>query len=320
MKESFGKVYARLYRENFKELESLRNKARRSKALAIISVPLIPFVMMVLAGAPAKYIMVIVGLFIIGLIYSAIIDHSMFRTTKGQPEYVERFKEKIVGPIIENMFEGAKYEAKNGIPIKEYIKAGYRERIDNYSSEDLITAQLKLSGKTTTVISLADVHIELGHINEELRDVKYLNYQIGDFRPFYGIVGSFSIPKDIGKRIYIRSNGTVADYSKRKVKMDMPEFEKIFDVESEDEVLAMRILTADVMAEMIDLYNKYQYRFEISIINDAVYMRLKTGDMFEPNVFKSSLEYKQLEKYYLVLKALINIATHICDTILKLDI
>ena len=38
----------------------------------------------------------------------------------------------------------------------------------------------------------------------------------------------------------------------------MSDFEKIFDVESNDKIFAMRILTPDIMTEILDLYRKIQ--------------------------------------------------------------
>ena len=226
--------------------------------------------------------------------------------------YPEVFKEKIITPLIENAFEGAKYMPKEGISSFEYRKAGYKEAYDRFHSEDQIVAPLRIKDEIVTSISFSEVHTQ-----RESRDSD------GDttwVTVFYGLAGGFLIPKETGKKIYIRANGRVSNWNKSKVKMDMPEFEKIFDVESDDNILTMRILTSDVMAEMIDLYKKYKYRFEINILNDTVYMRLSTGPMFEPSIFKSSMEYKQIEKYYLVLKALTNIAEHVYETISQLEI
>ena len=49
-------------------------------------------------------------------------------------------------------------------------------------------------------------------------------------------------------------------------------------------------------------------------------MRLRTGPMFEPGIFKESMQYKQIEKYYLVLKALTSLASHMYDTVNKIEI
>ena len=309
MKESFGQLYARLYRENFEELEALRSKAKRNSVGVIFATATI----FILASInPIFILLLIAGLVIWAVRSSRIKGKQSFEVQKRGRTYPEVFKEKIVGPIIEHTFETAKYNAKQGLSSFDYNKAGYNDRYDRFFSDDLIIAPLKADNDISTFITFAEVHTE----RESRDDDGHTTY----VTVFHGLAGSFLIPKNVGKRIYIRSNGRVNGWNKNKVKMDMPEFEKVFDVESDDPILAMRILTSDVMAEMIDLYKKYKYRFEINIINDTVYMRLRTGVMFEPNVFKSSVEYKQIEKYYLVLKALTNIAEHIYDTILRLEV
>lgn len=305
-KESFSELYARLYTENFAELEAMRAKAKKSTSLLII----------VIAGI---FILASINPIFILLIFLAIIIYAISSSKNKkvpvemrEKSYPEVFKDKIVTPLIENTFEGAKYMPKQGMTSMEYRRAGYKESYDRFHSEDQIIAPLTVDDKVVTSISFAEVHTE--------RESKDSDGDTTWVTVFYGLAGSFLIPKDTGKNICIRANGRVSNWNKNKVKMDMSEFEKIFDVESDDPILTMRILTSDVMAEMIDLYQKYKYRFEINILQDTVYMRLSTGPMFEPSIFKSSMEYKQIEKYYLVLKALTSIAEHVYDTIAQIEI
>lgn len=306
MKESFSELYARLYQENFAELEAMRSKAKKTSVMLIFAIAGI----FILSSINPIFII----LFCLALVIWGIKQTKLKKPTTVNREktYQEVFKEKIVGPMIENVFEGAKYDSKAGISSHEYRKAGYRENYDRYWSDDLIIAPLKVDNEIATSISFAEVHIEKESKDSD-GDTTYVTV-------FHGLAGSFLIPKSTGKEIYIRANGRVSSWNKNKVKMDMSEFEKIFDVESDDPILAMRILTSDVMADMIDLYTKYKYRFEINILDDTVYMRLRTGAMFEPNVFKSSMEYKTIEKYYLVLKALMTIAAKVYDTVAKIEI
>ena len=306
MKENFSELYARLYNENFAELEQLRVKEKKTTTMVIVAV-IAMFLLSIISP-----IFVIVGIVCI-IIYSVnSIKKNNTVVKNREKNYREVFKEKIVGPMIENTFGSAKYDAKAGISSFEYNKAGYREHYDRYHSEDLIIAPLKVEGDISTFMTIAEVHTEDKHTDKD----GHTSYTT----VFHGLTSSFLLPKSLEKNIYIRSNGRVGSWNKNKVKMDMPEFEKIFDVESDDAILAMRVLTADVMAEMIDLYTKYKYRFEINILNDTICMRLKTGPMFEPSVFKESMEYKQIEKYYLVLKALTSIASHIYDTVARIEI
>ena len=306
MKENFSALYARLYNENIAELEHLRAKEKKATTGLIICIIAI-FLLSIISP-----LFVIIGMVCI-IIYAINRTKKSSLNMKGREKtYREVFKEKIVGPIIENSFGNSKYDPRAGISSFEYKKAGYKEHYDRYHSEDLIIAPLTVEGDVSTFMTIAEVHTEDEHTDED----GHTSYTT----VFHGLTSSFLLPRGLGKNIYIRSNGRVSGWNKNKVKMDMPEFEKIFDVESDDAILTMRVLTADVMAEMIDLYEKYKYRFEINILNDTIYMRLRTGPMFEPSVFKESMEYKQIEKYYLVLKALTSIASHIYDTANKIEV
>lgn len=309
MKESFGELYSRLYRENFNELEALRKEAKKSSLVVIfiilglfILVPLFPVLF------PIVFIGIPIAIFI-GIVKTNNTNNKI--STRGKT-YSEVFKEKIVGPIIENAFSEAQYNAKSGISQLDYNRARYKEGYDRFHSEDLVIAPLRIKDEITTFITFSEVHTE--RVSTDSEGHKQVS------TVFHGLAGSFLLPKSIEKNIFIRSNGRISRANKNKVNMDMSEFEKLFDVECQDNILAMRILTADVMSAMVELYQQYKYRFEISITNDTVYMRLRTGPVFEPNIFGNSMEYKQLEKYYLILRAITNIASQVYDTINRLEI
>lgn len=306
MKESFAQLYTRLYRENFDELEKMRAQAK-SDSIKIIFVIL----GMMILSISIPIIMPIIFLIIIALLIKKAKKSKSNVQWQGKT-YVDVFKEKIIAPIIENVFEDSRYEAKRGLDKYEYNKAGYKEHFDRYRSEDLVIAPLRVNNEIVTTIKFAEVHTETVSRDSDGNTTYHT--------VFWGLAGSFLIPHNLGRNIYIRTNGRVSGWNKKKVKMDMPEFEKIFDVESDDAILVMRILTADVMTEMIELYQKYKYKFEINILDDTVHMRIRSVSMFEPNVFNSSLQYKRLEKYYLVLKAVTSIAEHVYDNISRLEL
>ena len=141
----------------------------------------------------------------------------------------------------------------------------YRDYFDRYSSEDMITATITGNDNKKTTIRFAEVHTE-----RESRDKDgHTTYTT----IFCGLAGMMNLNKDIGTKIYIRNNALFNSLSNNRVKMDMTEFEKRFDVECEDKILAVRLLTSDVMTEMLDLYNKFKYslylqnsHFKLSII------------------------------------------------------
>ena len=55
--------------------------------------------------------------------------------------------------------------------------------------------------------------------------------------------------------------------------MDSKEFEKYFDIYSENKIVAMQILTSDIMESLIEFYNKYQLEYEIVFRNNTIYLK-----------------------------------------------
>ncbi len=304
MKEGFGTLYTRLYNENKEELEQLRLKSKEEtkKILYGVLAVFVGFIVLSFLG---------LGIFLIPVIMITmvvlIIKTVKNGAAKESPtfQYKKLFKEKIIVPLITNIFEGAEYRPNEGWTKAQYREGGYREIIDRYSSEDLIISPIKLKEGTESTIEFCEVHTE-----RESRD-KDGNTSYTTI--FHGLASKMKIDKDLGTEIYIKRNWSVMN--KNKIKLDSTEFEKKFDVESEDKIMAVRVLTADVMAEMVDINNKYGYSFEIHIIRDTIYMRVFTGEVFEPNIFKDSMEYQTLEKYYMVIQAMMSLSTHIYKVI-----
>lgn len=308
MKRSFNEVYNEMYRENYEELEVLRKQSKKVvvKVIAIILLVIVACIIF------PKY----EGIILLGSIFLLIfylIIASKKNPELGKPTgYREVFKEKVIAPLISNVFEEASFNPLQGISRYEYKEAGYKDDIDRYYSEDLVTAKIIGNDGVKVNIKFAEVHTESEHTDSD-GDRTYTT-------EFRGLAGQVDLNKNINNEIYIRKNWSVSSFNKNKIKMDMSEFEKIFDVEGTDKILTLRILTSEIMTEMIDLYNKYKYRFEIHIINNKIYMRIATGAVFEPNIFKKAIDYKTVERYYLILQAAMNISKHIYDTVNEIEL
>ena len=309
MKEEFELIYTKLYNENQLELEELRLKSKNEtkKVIFWIVAVFLGFMLLFVSG---------IALFALPFIFLGaffvIINLSKSALSKDSPTlmYKKVFKEKIIVPLINNIFQGATYSPNKGWTISQYKEAGYRDVIDRYSSEDLIIAPIKLREGESSVIEFCEVHTEKEHEDKD----GHTSYTT----VFHGIASKMKISKNIVKEIYIKRNW--ATFGNRKVKMDSSEFEKKFDVETTDKILAVRVLTSDVMAEMLDMREKYGYQFEMHIICDTIYMRVFTGEVFEPNIFKNSMEHKTLEKYYKVIDAMMSLSKHIYSVIDDIEI
>ena len=80
--------------------------------------------------------------------------------------------------------------------------------------------------------------------------------------------------------------------------MDSAEFEKNFDIYSSDQILAMRILTSDIMDYMVNFTTENKVKFEITILNQDLFIRIHCKNMFEASLSKSSIDENILKEYY----------------------
>ncbi len=307
MKESFSELFTRLYNENITELEKLRKKEKSKTVISgVIACAVFVFGLI----KPKIALMLLPGLLLI--LFILIIIGLFVKKKNNKKGYISCFKEKVIAPLVSNIFEDGKYEPNNGLTKSQYMAAEYKDDIDRYESEDLITAKITLNDNVKSDLQFSEVHTMSKHTDSD----GHSSYST----EFRGLAGEMQLGKDVGTKIYIRNNSEINKATKNRVKLDMSEFENKFDVECEDKILAVRLLTSDVMTEMLELYNKFKYKFEIHILNQKIYMRLHTGEMFEPEVFQSSMEFQIVQRYYLALQATMDVFKHINEKIIELEI
>lgn len=320
-KESFTQLYTRLYNENFNELEALREK-EKSQTIKIILAMIGVFIAFPIFPLLGVILFIVLIVWIIKsnlknmqkaatvakthIVNGEVVSSSILQ---GEKSYKHVFKEKIIAPIINHVFPDAKYTPFFGIRESEYNR-GRWESYDRYGSEDKITTSvsLKENKDINLELTIAEVHTENRHEDDE-GHVSYTTV-------FHGLAGSINLPREIGCYLKVVKNGlNLFGGSKDRLEMDMAEFEKMFDVKTDDKIKAMQILTSDIMTELIDLVRTTKVKFEFYINNDTMHIRFHTGEVFEPEVFGKSMQLDKLRKYCDIIETVKNATQHICDVI-----
>lgn len=310
--KSFNEVYEQVHKESFEELEILRKKAKRKlfRSLLIIGIVIV-FVVFFFKKANSDYFMsgrqtIFLFYFSAVIVMISIIVITAISKTKYKPT----FKEKVIGPFIKNIDKNLQYKPNEGISSVIY-RMGEFEGYDNYYTEDLIIG--KLDEKYN--FQMAEVRTE-----EESTDSD------GDthtYTVFHGLFGNVECAKNIETTFKVRSDKGVLGKmfkGKTKVEMDSQEFEKYFDVYGDNKIIVMQILTSEVMSTMIDFIQQSKIKYELTINKDQMYIRFHTGGVFEPSLFKNSLDYSMLKKYYDILDFVFKVTREINSVIEKTDI
>lgn len=234
---------------------------------------------------------------------------------KRERKYVSIYKKEVLSNFIKLVDSNLEYETENifsdGI-ILDYENANFsNEYFDIYSVDDYISGSINNEIYT----QMSDIHLQRreeyhsdGETQEDIIEV------------FQGIYSKTQCSKDIKSSIKILKNQFKFFNRNARVEMDSQEFEKYFDIYSDDKILAMRLLTSDVMATLIDFYNTYNIIYEIVINDSEIHMRFFTGPMFEPKIFGNSMDKKLLLEYFYILKFVVDVTKEINSALNEIEI
>jgi len=295
--QEFEDIYQQLYRDNISGLESMRKQARWRTVIQY-AIPLLIFIV----GFKNQSVFMVALIIFIALI---------FINSKYISKYKETYKSEIIAKFIKLINNKLVYKSNSQELLSmedDYKKASFDNKVFNrFYPDDYIEGLLN----NEFFVKMSDLHIQ-HHVKSGKHSHTY--------EVFQGIFVQTGCNKDIGTYIKISKNQLKMFGQQYRVEMDSQEFEKYFDIYSENKMITMQLLTSDVMAILIDFYNKYNVDYEIVIRNNKIYMRFFTGAMFEPKIFGNSMDKELLLRYYCILKFIVDVTKEVNKALKEVEI
>lgn len=242
-------------------------------------------------------------------IYAAILSVSVIgflflRSSMKYNEYRTQFKKEVVGKIVKCINPTYTYGADQHISESFYNRShifSHKTAPDSFSGNDLVTG---LIGKTPFQFSEIESQEEEVYYNSN-GDRKTKSVTI-----FKGIFFVAEFHKNLKQETIVvpeKENINILGKEKKKhpifgdlVKLENPEFEKIFSVYSNNQNEARYILTPTMMEAMVSVYKNYNRKIYFSFIGENVYFSMPMSkDMFEPTIWKA-LKYKDIEEMFIL--------------------
>lgn len=224
---------------------------------------------------------------------------------KIKSRYVKGFKEKIMTKIVKFIDPGLEYSYENYIPRDSYMKSGiFLTNPDLYSGEDYVSGVV---GKTK--IEFSEIHAQEKHETRDSKGHRHTHYStifrgvffIADFNKNFK--GRTLVLPDVAEKMFGSMVGSVLQSKNIMrpplVKLEDPEFEKYFVVYGEDQVEARYILSTSLMQRITDFRKKTGRKLYLSFVDNNVMIAIPSGkNLFEPRLFRSIADYKQIEEYH----------------------
>jgi hypothetical protein len=277
--KNFEEIYEKISNLNFDNLEQSRKNFVKATFIVVIAIFLL-FLIAIFFNA-IRFLPII----IFPILFIAIL---IIVLNPNITKYNKLYKNTIISTLINEYDPNLNYEPQQKFPRELYNDAEF-ERYDIFHSDDYIYG--KIDGLFD--IQIGDILTEDESTDSDGNTTRYTIFK--------GIFSAAKL-KNISGKIKIRSDkgflGRLIP-NKNLMSMDSQEFEKYFDVYSDNKILAMRILTSDIMDFLIKFKKENNINFEITLKDDKIYIRIHSSTpMFEGSIFKNPLDKAVLAKYY----------------------
>ncbi len=286
--------YNSTLKDRLLSLENQR-KAIRNRYILGAGLILLPFIGMFALPKQSndpKMTLFMIGAF--ALVIAGIVIIIFVR--KKSRDYRDAYKKQVVAEIVKMVDESWTYESDGRISEHEYRQSDiFRDRVDRYKGDDLIYGQID-----KTDFRCSEIHSEYrtwktdddGNRKEEWHTIFKGLFFHADFNKHFK--GRTWVVPDSGFN-------PISDLPRRgdRVKLEDPEFEKIYQVYSTDQIEARYILTPAVMQAMSAIKKEIGTRLYFSFIDERIYCGMYFNkDLFEPRIMKSGVNFKDIEQIY----------------------
>ena len=250
-------------------------------------------------GVIALLILKLEGIF--GPIVIVVVSVIIFITCINNKSKIFSFfyKEEVVDEIIHAFCPNATYSPNNGVSEDLFRNSGLFTSPNRYHAEDLIEGCLD---KPSFICS--EVHAEERRARSTKNGVQYYWEDI-----FKGFLFIADFHKEFqGETTVLRDSFFKIKMGASRVKMDNPDFEKVFDVFSTNQIEARYLITPSMMERMLKLDSNFKKGITISFRDSTILVAIPDSkNRFEADVWSSLSDMSILKSDFAVLQSLLDI-------------
>lgn len=312
--KTLDEIYNELQNGDNNELNNLWKEAKaesdKAKKITLTICAVIDVFLLVIGlknGLPGLIFLLNFAL-VINLMVFIVVNMSF---NKSKSIYNTKYKKIVINKLMNNFYDNLEYFPQKQMPQYLYKELKYGH-YDRYYSDDYMEAQIN----NKYGIQMAEVLTQRVERSSSSRG----GSSTRTVTTFSGLFAKIEMEKSINSELRIMLNGGML-LQKDRLQMDSGEFEKHFDVKATNKILAMQILTADVMEELIAFEKKTNIKYDITIINNNLYLRFHCGAMFEAgNIKKGALDKSAIHKYFYMLNLTYNLSNKLISVVNETEI
>ena len=299
--QDLKKYYHQLKRKGtFMNIESMRQEVKWFQIFVYISLAIDALAMvlqLVLSRDPSPVFYILIATL---TIFTLVL---VFIKSNKAKAYREKFKKEIAGTIVHLIDPEWEYQPEGYIIEDEYYESGFfRKYCDNYEGDDLVTGVID-----KTDFRCSELHTEYKTQSTNSNGSTSTSWHT----IFRGLFFHADFHKHFSGETYLSPNLTGGFFKKIKtfiykntskgklVKLENPEFGKIFMVHSSNPGEARYILTPIMMEAIVKISKQYKRKMYLSFVGSRVYCAISFNkELFEPTIWHSAVRYRQIRFMY----------------------
>jgi hypothetical protein len=241
------------------------------------------------------------------------------RHVKYYRGYNEGFKETIIPKIIAFIDKRLRYDKAGMVSRQEFMDSHlFTDKPDDYHGDDLVSGTLG-----QTAIRFSEIHakrveiVRQGSSSSSTNRKTKKNYTpifnglffVADFNKAFK--GTTIVLPDTAQKLFGDLGQVLQALNVQNgqlIKLEDPEFEKLFVVYGQDQVEARYILSTSLMGRIVDYQNRASKKMRLSFSASKLNVAIPFAkELFEPKLMESLLNIAHVQEYYDDLKLVVDI-------------
>ncbi|HBY20405.1 MAG: hypothetical protein A2Y24_06625 [Clostridiales bacterium GWE2_32_10] len=294
--EEFRDYFETQIVQSIEPLENQRIKVLKKTTVVLVVMVIIPIAILVFGN---QELLRVDGepLLQLTFFYVAICGAILYWMKKS---YVSDFKDKIIEKIVGFFDDSFIYKKNSCISDNIFNCCEIFDTTPNkYSGDDYVSGVIvdqeyldKLGQKKGTKIEFSEIKAEK-------------ESGTGKHRTVHTIFKGLFFMADYNKN-FSGITRVLPDYKKRwlfagkdRVMLEDPEFERLFEVYSTDQIEARYILTPSLMDRLKSFKQKTGRPVYASFVNNKIYVAIEYArNLFEPDIFKTLYDFAPMQQYF----------------------
>lgn len=250
-------------KDNYNEIES---QIKTCIFVIISSIVIIPVLFLFAYFMEIGAVEALIISAVILILFSMFIYAYGMKLPDLREEKNKRFKDYLIDYIIDESLSDFDYSLIGGIEEKEYSASKFYEEFDTYKTEDLMVGNLN-----TSQVKMCEVLSQLKNKREVITN-------------FHGLFCHINLEEKVNGQIIITTKDKVLS-NRTEVKTEDEEFNKVFNIYSEDKINTYTFLNDKTRKDLIDLYKFTKMSMDIKISKKDIFIRFNCGPIFENLIF-----------------------------------